>query len=65
MQQKKTVAAEPQTRLERRVEMLAAQGKLKKGTGTMPDHLFKEMPPSLPEPHGALAQLLEDRERGW
>lgn len=64
MQQKKTVVAERQTRLERRVQMLAAQGKLKKGTGTMPDHLFKEVPPSLPELQGMLAQLMEDRERG-
>lgn len=52
-------------RLERRIEELAAQGKLKKGTGVMPEHLFKEEPPQLPDPFGALAQLLEDRERGW
>jgi hypothetical protein len=65
MQQKKGAAMQPQSRLERRIEMLAAQGKVKKGTGTMPDHLIQEEPPSLPDPHGALAQLLEDRERGW
>jgi len=30
------------TRLEARIEELAAAGKLKKGTGTMPDHLINE-----------------------
>ena len=54
-----------QSRLLKRVDELAAAGKIKKGTGTVPDHLVFEEPPQLPDPHGVLAQLLEDRERGW
>jgi hypothetical protein len=54
-----------QSRLLKRVDELAAAGKLKKGTGTVPDHIVFEEPPQLPDPHGLLAQLLEDRERGW
>lgn len=54
-----------QERLEQRVEELALAGKVRKGTGTVPDHIIDEVPPELPDPHGVLAQLLEDRERGW
>jgi hypothetical protein len=54
-----------QSRLEQRIEDLAAAGKVRKGTGTVPDHIVEEVPPQLPDPKGALAQLLEDRERGW
>ena len=56
---------ETQDRLLKRVDELAAAGRLKKGTGTVPDHIVFEEPPQLPDPHGVLAQLLEDRERGW
>ena len=65
MQHAKERPARTQTRLLKRVDELAAAGKLKKGTGTMPDHIFSEEPPSLPDPHGVLVQLPEDRERGW
>jgi hypothetical protein len=57
--------AETQSRLLKRVDELAAAGKLRRGTGTVPDHIVFEEPPQLPDPHGVLAQLLEDRERGW
>ena len=56
---------ETQNHLLKRVEELAAAGKIKKGTGTVPDHIVSEEPPELPDPRGLLAQLLEDRERGW
>ena len=56
---------ETQSRLLKRVDELAAAGRLKKGTGTVPDHIVFEEPPQLPDPNGLLAQLLEDRERGW
>lgn len=58
-------AAASLTPLEQRLEELAAKGSIKKGTGTLPDELIFETPPSLPDPYGLLAQLLEDRERGW
>lgn len=65
MQHAKQRPAEAQGRLLKRVEELAAAGRIKKGTGTVPDHLVFEEPPELPDPRGVLAQLLEDRERGW
>jgi hypothetical protein len=65
MQHAKERPVRSQTRLVQRVEELAAAGKVKKGTGTMPDHIISEEPPALPDPHGVLVQLLEDRERGW
>jgi hypothetical protein len=65
MQHAKERSAGTQTQLLKRLEELAAAGRVKKGTGTMPDHIVSEEPPSLPDPYGALVQLLEDRERGW
>ena len=65
MQHAKQWPAETQSRLLKRVDELATAGRLKKGTGTVPDHIVHEEPPQLPDPHGVLAQLLEDRERGW
>lgn len=65
MQQVKHQMSDTQSRLLKRVDELAAAGKLKKGTGTVPDHIVFEEPPQLPDPKGLLAQLLEDRERGW
>jgi hypothetical protein len=65
MQHAEQRPAETQSRLLKRVDELAAAGRIKKGTGTVPDHLVFEEPPTLPDPYGALAQLLEDRERGW
>lgn len=65
MQHTEQRPAETQSRLLKRVDELAAAGRLKKGTGTVPDHLVFEAPPQLPDPNGMLAQLLEDRERGW
>lgn len=57
--------AETQSRLLQRVDELERAGRLKKGTGTVPDHIVFEEPPGLPDPQGVLVQLLEDRERGW
>src|SRR5215217_5258543 len=65
MQHVRQRSDETQSNLLKRIEELAAAGKIKKGTGTVPDHLVFEEPPQLPEPYGVLAQLLEDRERGW
>lgn len=65
MQRAKQQPWETQSRLLKRVDELAAANRLKKGTGTVPDHIVFEEPPQLPDPNGLLAQLLEDRERGW
>lgn len=65
MHRAKRQPRETQQRLLKRIVELAVAGRLKKGTGTVPDHIILEEPPQLPDPHGVLAQLLEDRERGW
>ena len=49
--------------LEERVDELARQGKVRKGTGTLPDELLTTCPPKFPG--SVLEQLLEDRESGW
>jgi antitoxin (DNA-binding transcriptional repressor) of toxin-antitoxin stability system len=49
--------------LEERLEELAAQGKVKKGTGTLPDWLLEERPPKFKG--SVLEQLLKDRESDW
>ena len=65
MQHVRQRPAETQSRLLSRVDDLARAGRVRKGSGTVPDHIVLEEPPELPDPQGVLAQLLEDRERGW
>jgi antitoxin (DNA-binding transcriptional repressor) of toxin-antitoxin stability system len=48
--------------IEERIDELAAQGKVKKGTGTLPDWFFTEPPPKF-EGGSALEQLLADRRK--
>ena len=49
--------------LEERIDELARQGKVRKGTGTLPDEIFTTPPPKFPG--SVLEQLLKDRESGW
>jgi antitoxin (DNA-binding transcriptional repressor) of toxin-antitoxin stability system len=58
----KVVPLRPQT-IEERIDELARQGKVRNGTGTMPDELVNTCPPKFPG--SVLEQLLEDRESGW
>jgi len=49
--------------IEERIEELARQGKVRKGTGKLPDWFFEERPPKFSG--SVLEQLLKDRESGW
>lgn len=51
--------------IEERIDELARQGKVTKGTGTLPDWFFTERPPKF-EGGSVLEQLLKDRKsRDW
>jgi hypothetical protein len=52
-----------QQRIEERIEELARQGKVRKGTGTVPDELLTISPPKFSS--SVLEALLEERESGW
>lgn len=46
------------------IDVLAAQGRVRKGTGKLPDWFFEERPPRFEG--GVLQQLLDDRRsRDW
>ncbi|PYQ31879.1 MAG: hypothetical protein DMF56_01910 [Acidobacteria bacterium] len=52
-----------QQRLEKRIDELARQGKVRKGTGTVPDELLTTCPPKFSS--SVLEALLEERKSGW
>ena len=58
-----TVTPVTRQTLEERVEELARQGKVRKGTGRVPDELLTTCPPKFSS--SVLEALLEERESGW
>jgi len=50
--------------IEERIDELARQGKVRKGTGTLPAWFFEERPPKFPS--SVLEQLMHDRySKDW